>query len=43
MELKIYQQNTLDAFTHWLEVLEEARNSSEKGIEALKPTGIEIP
>ena len=43
MELKIYQQNALNAFTHWLEALEEARNSSEKAIEALKSIGVEIP
>ena len=43
MELKVYQQNTLDAFTRWLEALEEARNSSEKAIEALKSIGVEIP
>ena len=43
MELKVYQQNVLDAFTYWLEALEEARNSSEKAIEALKSVSVEIP
>ena len=41
MELKIYQQNTLDAFSRWLEALEEARNNSEKAIEALKQAGVD--
>ena len=41
MELKIYQQNTLDAFSRWLEALEEARNTSEKAIEALKQAGVD--
>ena len=44
MELKIYQQNALDAFTRWLEVLSEAQNTSETAIEALRQAGIdEIP
>ena len=43
MELKVYQQNALDAFTGWLEALEEARNNSEKAIEALKAVDADIP
>ena len=43
MELKIYQQNTLDAFSRWLEALEEARNNSQKAIEALKVVDADIP
>ena len=43
MELKIYQQNALNAFTRWLEALEEAKNNSEKAIEALKALGTDIP
>ena len=41
MELKIYQQNTLDAFSRWLETLEETRNNSEKAIKALKQAGLD--
>ena len=41
MELKVYQQNALDAFSRWLEALEEARNNSEKAIEALKQAGVD--
>ena len=43
MELKVYQQNALDAFSRWLEALEEARNNSEKAIEALKVVDADIP
>ena len=43
MELKVYQQNTLDAFSCWLEALEETRNNSEKAIEALKAIDAAIP
>jgi len=41
MELKVYQQNALDAFRLWLEALEEARNNSEKAIQALKQAGVD--
>ena len=41
MELKVYQQNALDTFTRWLEVLEEAKNTSETAIKALKKAGID--
>ena len=41
MELKIYQQNALDAFSRWLEALEAARNTSEKAIETLKQAGVD--
>ena len=44
MELKIYQQNALDAFTRWLEALSEVENTSKTAIEALKQAGVaEIP
>ena len=44
MELKIYQQNTLDAFTRWLEELSKAKNTAKTAIEALKQAGVyEIP
>ena len=35
MELKIYQQNALEAFSHWLEELSEAQKTSTAAIEAL--------
>ena len=44
MELKIYQQNALDAFTRWLEALSEVENTSKTAIEALRQAGVaEIP
>ena len=44
MELKVYQQNALDAFTRWVETLSEVQNTSETAIEALKQAGVaEIP
>ena len=43
MELKIYQQNTLDAFTRWLEELSKAKNTAKTAVEALKQAGIDIP
>ena len=44
MELKIYQQNTLDAFSRWLEELSEAQKTSMTVIETLRQAGIdEIP
>ena len=42
LELKIYQRDTLDAFSHWLEILKEARNTSETQFEKLKEVGIDI-
>ena len=36
LELKIYQRDTLDAFSHWVEVLKEERKTSETTIEHLK-------
>ena len=36
MELKVYQQRALDAFTRWLETLSEVKNTSKnryRGIE----------
>lgn len=41
MELKIYQQNALDAFTCWLETLSEVENTSKTAIEALKQAGVD--
>ena len=41
MELKVYQQNALDAFTRWLEALSEAENTSKTAIEALKQAGVD--
>ena len=41
MELKIYQQNTLNAFTHWLEELSKAKNTAKTAIDALKQAGID--
>ena len=44
IELKIYQRNTLDAFSRWLGELSKAQNTAETAIEALKQVGIdEIP
>ena len=43
MELKEYQVKTLDAFTSWLGLLEEARLSSKAGIAALQSAGVDIP
>jgi len=42
LELKTYQRDTLDAFSNWLEVLEEAQNTSETQLEKLKEVGIDI-
>ena len=42
MELKMYQLNALDAFSRWLEVLEEAQNNSDAAVEALRGTGVDI-
>lgn len=41
MELKIYQQKTLDAFTRWLEELSKAKNTSKISINALKQAGVD--
>ena len=41
MELKVYQQNTLDAFSRWLETLSEVKNTSKTAIEALKQAGVD--
>ena len=41
MELKIYQQNALDAFTRWLEALEETQHTSKTAIAALKQAGVD--
>ncbi len=41
MELKVYQQNALDAFTRWLETLSEVESTSKTAIEALKQAGVD--
>ena len=41
MELKVYQQNALDAFTRWVETLSEVKNTSKTAIEALKQAGVD--
>ena len=42
-ELKDYQETTLNAFSRWLEALEQARQQSETGIAALQGVGMEVP
>ncbi len=42
MELKIYQRNALDAFTRWLETLEETQRELETAIAALEQTSVDI-
>ena len=39
LELKGYQEATLNAFSRWLEALEQARQQSEVGIAALRASG----
>ena len=41
IELKIYQQNALDAFSRWLEELSEAQKTLTTAIEALRQAGID--
>ena len=41
MELKVYQQNALDAFTRWLETLSEVESTSKTAIEALKQAEVD--
>ena len=43
LELKGYQEATLNAFSRWLEALEQARQQSEVGIAALQGVGMEVP
>ena len=43
MELKVYQRNTLDAFTRWLETLEDTQRELETAIAALEQTSVDIP
>lgn len=43
MELKIYQRNALDAFTRWLETLEDTHRELETAIAALEQTSVDIP
>lgn len=42
MELKTYQLRALDAFSHWLEVLNAERDKSEKMVETLTQAGFDI-
>ena len=42
LELKTYQRDTLDAFSNWLEVLKEERETSKTTIEHLKKAGSSI-
>ena len=41
LELKTYQRGALEAFTRWLDALEEARNTSETAIATLEQAGID--
>ena len=43
MQLKIYQQNTLDQLDRWLEALKEARLKCEKATKALEESGVDVP
>lgn len=43
MELKEYQWRALDAFTRWREALEQARQASITGAEALEQAGVAVP
>ena len=43
LELKMYQRSALDAFSRWLEALNEAQSESEVAIEALEQAGVNIP
>ena len=43
MELKMYQLGALDAFSRWLEALNEAQSASEVSIETLEQAGVNIP
>ena len=43
MELKEYQWRALDAFTRWREALEQARQGSITGVEALEQAGVDVP
>ena len=43
MQLKTYQQNTLDQLDRWLEALKEARLKCEKAAKALEESGVDVP
>ena len=43
MELKVYQRNTLDAFSRWLETLEETQHDLEKMLEMFRESSTDIP
>ena len=43
LELKDYQETTLNAFSRWLEALEQARQQSEVAITALQSVNADIP
>ena len=42
MELKTYQLRALDAFSRWLEVLEDTQNKSDAAVETLKEQEVDI-
>ncbi len=43
MQLKTYQQNTLEQLDRWLEALKTAQLTCEKAAKALEESGIEVP
>ena len=43
MELKVYQRNTLDAFTRWLETLEKTQHDLEAMHEMFRQSSTDIP
>ncbi len=43
LQLKEYQEKTLETFSRWLQALEDARLESEKAAEALQQAGVDIP
>ena len=43
LELKDYQETTLNAFSRWLEALEQARQQSEVAITALQSVNADVP
>ena len=42
-ELKDYQKTTLNAFSRWLEALEQARQQSEVAVTALQSVNADLP
>ena len=43
MQLKTYQQNSLDQLDRWLEALKDARLKCEKATKALEESGVDVP